>query len=232
MGCASSTNVHGQMGKSEKTIKAALLIQRWYRRYMARLETRRRATWSIFQTIEYAGEQDQFKLYNFFNTMVEQFSLTGENHGVIMKAFSDSQQRNLSNSPVEAMEGDEGMLRSMCDPDLFPVEIAYCGPRLNFPITRQQIRDLIAAFRDNQTLHVHYLLRLLHEARRVLRTLPNINRISSSLSGQVTVCGDLHGKLDDLYMIFQKKVRLCEISNHGLPEGEIMLDISARSTRR
>ncbi|RUS89489.1 hypothetical protein EGW08_002786 [Elysia chlorotica] len=140
-----------------------------------------------------------YQLYNFFNTMVEQFSLTGENHGVIMKAFSDSQHRNLSNSPVEVTESDEGMLRSMCDPDLFPVEIAYCGPRLNFPITRQQIRDLISAFKDNQ---------LLHEARRVLRTLPNINRISSSLSGQVTVCGDLHGKLDDLYMIFQKSREL------------------------
>lgn len=45
-----------------QALASALIIQSWFRRRQALLEKRRKAAWTIYQNIEYAGEQDQLKV--------------------------------------------------------------------------------------------------------------------------------------------------------------------------
>jgi len=52
---------------------------------------------------------------------------------------------------------------------------------------------------------------ILREAAKSLKLMPNLSMVSTAVSQQVTVCGDLHGKLDDLLVVLCK-VRIEENS--------------------
>ncbi|XP_044189886.1 serine/threonine-protein phosphatase with EF-hands 2-like isoform X2 [Thunnus albacares] len=180
-------------------MRAALLIQRWYRQYVARLEMRRRCTWNIFQSIEYAGEQDQIKLYNFFGFLMDHFTPASSERNLISHIFRENEicrdtewERYFCYKSIEVPDG-------------------YTGPHLTFPLTFCGVSKLVEAFKHKQQLHARYVLQILGETWRLLRILPNINHVTTCHTKEITICGDLHGHLEDLLLIFYK---------NGLPSSE------------
>lgn len=194
------------MTKIERTMKAAILIQRWYRRYLARMEVRRRYTWTIFQSIEYAGEQDQVKLYNFFNAL-----LTHIPDATTRSMGSTATSKSSSIDSLEFRFEDES--DEMEEEGMQHVDKRYRGIHINFPMKRHDLDALIEAFRKRKQhrLHARYVAGILKESIAQLKRLPNLNQASTAISKQVTICGDLHGKLDDLLVVFHK---------NGLPSAE------------
>uniref|UniRef100_A0A8C5IXT1 Serine/threonine-protein phosphatase with EF-hands 1 n=1 Tax=Junco hyemalis TaxID=40217 RepID=A0A8C5IXT1_JUNHY len=183
------TNSKKKNSHSDSTHPTAILIQKWYRFTMARLEMRRRYSLSIFQSIEYADEQDQLQVCDlpFFL-----FNYTAVNNTFLFAVAGNQGYRKLNCSPAKKFE------KKIAVPD------SYYGPRLSFPLTVEDANALLHAFRNEQLLHARYVLQLLSETRRVLKEMPNITHLSTSYSKEITVCGDLHGNLDDLLLIFYK----------------------------
>ncbi|KAM4593689.1 serine/threonine-protein phosphatase with EF-hands 1 isoform 2-T3 [Odontesthes bonariensis] len=178
-------------------MKAAILIQQWFRRYMARLEMRRRYTWNIFQSIEYAGEQDQLQLSSFFSFMLDNFTHLNGNGPDLISQLLD---------PVV----DPWVDRETCY-NLISIPESYTGPRISFPLSVSDTNSLLCAFKEQQTLHARYVMQLLYETKKLLKQMPNIINLSTSYTNEITICGDLHGRLDDLLLIFYK---------NGLPSAE------------
>uniref|UniRef100_A0A672MDM1 Uncharacterized protein n=1 Tax=Sinocyclocheilus grahami TaxID=75366 RepID=A0A672MDM1_SINGR len=128
------------------SIKAAILIQRWYRRYVARLEMRRRYTWNIFQSIEYAGEQDHC-MSQFFSMIL--LLLLPHSHDSSHVLFPPDLISHLLDSVVDPLTEEARQLKY----EQIVVPESYSGPRLSFPLSVTDTNALLCAFKEEQVQH-------------------------------------------------------------------------------
>ncbi|KAL7734450.1 hypothetical protein ACLKA6_010777 [Drosophila palustris] len=172
--------------QAERSIRAAIFIQKWYRQHQARQEMRKRCNWQIFQNLEYASEQDQAELYKFFNELIKH-----------MPQAAGTGNKSPTSKSTSVLEESDALAEEVGD---------IVSTKIEIPIMKNHIDLLIDVFRKKRCnrLHPKFVALILREAAKSLKQMPNLSMVSTAVSQQVTVCGDLHGKLDDLLVVLCK----------------------------
>lgn len=85
-----------------------------------------------------------------------------------------------------------------------PVELeeGYDGPHVTFPLTGDSLVELLDHFKKGKSLHIKYALDLLAQSRKIFAAEPTLQDIMIGDGHKLTLVGDLHGQLADLFTIF------------------------------
>lgn len=82
------------------------------------------------------------------------------------------------------------------------VEPGYDGPHISLPPTEGQVLSLMEAFRAGKVLHYKYAVALVGWYRKFANALPTLIQTAVAPGTRLTLCGDTHGQLEDLFTIF------------------------------
>jgi len=79
---------------------------------------------------------------------------------------------------------------------------SYTGPHLTFPLRLESVFEMLDAFKEEKVLHFKYFMLLLLHGKRLFEREQTVQEIEIPKGVKLTVVGDTHGQLQDLYTIF------------------------------
>jgi protein phosphatase len=83
------------------------------------------------------------------------------------------------------------------------LEYAAGSPRLTFPRpTKEEVLGLITFFKDGGVLPYRQTIEILHHFEKVASEMPTLQETTVATGERLTIVGDTHGQLQDLYSIF------------------------------
>ncbi|CAI9734512.1 serine/threonine-protein phosphatase with EF-hands 2-like [Octopus vulgaris] len=194
-------------------VKAALLIQKWFRVWSSKLRVRREIAWNVFQEIEYFGEHHQLKLSKMFKVLIEEFQDTAKVDFI--------QQRLINKAAGRPSVIDvDTSIKDLEIPQIIPND--YVGIVITLPYSSNKLQILVNDFRCGKIIHAAYVSQILRDTILKLKSRNNLYRITTtSVNKKVTIIGDLHGSLDDLLTIFHKN-NLPSTTNPYVFNGDIV----------
>ena len=86
--------------------------------------------------------------------------------------------------------------------DSIAIEKTYKGVHVTFPLKLETVLKLLEQFKAGIPLHFKYVVKVVEHFRQESSRFPTVERISVAPGLRLTVVGDLHGQLQDLYTIF------------------------------
>lgn len=82
------------------------------------------------------------------------------------------------------------------------IEEDYDGPHISMPPTMKDIIALLKCFKAGGTLHLKYAMKLIQEVTKIYEDQPTVQVLPLPEGTKMTIVGDLHGQLQDLFTIF------------------------------
>ena len=191
-------------GAADDAAKAAIKLQCLGRQYIARKRVRAMFAshaWNVLDThLEEMGLQRGAAVAR------AQFSLQKEQEKI--RVHEGQSEEEVVERVMRLAEREVAELTME---SLATIRVAkeYDGPHLRFPLNVDSVKAMMEDFKEDKILHYRYLMSLFLKCKQIFSAEPNVQEIYLDGAGEertvLTVVGDTHGQLDDLFTIFSIK---------------------------
>ncbi|CAH0493428.1 unnamed protein product [Peronospora farinosa] len=115
-----------------------------------------------------------------------------------------SEQFKSAEHTLAQLTKTQSLSRTVSDVAVSEIKInsTYSGPHVVWPLELSNVLAILDSFKTTQILHYKYVLEILKASVRSFSPLPTLQAISLENDEKLTVVGDLHGQLQDLFSIF------------------------------